>query len=265
MTDPQQPGPPTIAVIGVGAIAEAIVVGMSTLAEPPQIVLGPRNAEVGARLAARFDTVSVAASNQAAVDTAAVVLLCTRAAITAEVLDDLAVTPGATVISAVAGWPLARLSGHLPEGVDLVRAIPLSAVRTHEGITALYPANLLAEQLFDALGGVVVTPTEDTFDALSVTTSTVSTHLAYLATVAGWLADQGMSQAEAERFVRGVFAGLATSYSDPDHDLAELRRHHETPGGLNEAVRTSWFDQAAQVRLAEVLSGVFARITAEPR
>ena len=58
-------------VLGVGALASAIVTGLCEgVADPPAIVLSPRNADTAADLAARFESVSVAADNQAVVDAA---------------------------------------------------------------------------------------------------------------------------------------------------------------------------------------------------
>jgi pyrroline-5-carboxylate reductase len=69
----------TYGIIGVGAIAAAIVTGLcESGSDAPSIVLSPRNADRAADLAARFPTVRVARSNQEVIDGSAVVLLCIR-------------------------------------------------------------------------------------------------------------------------------------------------------------------------------------------
>ena len=71
--------PPRYGVLGVGALASAIVTGLCDgVADPPVIVLSPRNAEAAAGLAARFDSVSVAADNQAVLDAAELVFVALR-------------------------------------------------------------------------------------------------------------------------------------------------------------------------------------------
>jgi len=56
-------------VLGVGALATAIVTGLCEgVAEPPAVVLSPRNARAAAALAARHATVAVATDNQAVLD-----------------------------------------------------------------------------------------------------------------------------------------------------------------------------------------------------
>lgn len=69
----------TYGIIGVGAIATAIVTGLCEhAADAPAIILSPRNASRAADLAARFPTVRVARSNQEVIDGSSVVLLCLR-------------------------------------------------------------------------------------------------------------------------------------------------------------------------------------------
>jgi pyrroline-5-carboxylate reductase len=80
----------TYGVIGVGRIAEAIVTGLCDgVAESPDVLLSPRNAEIAEGLARRYDTVTGAAGNHAVVDGAPVVLLCVRPQSAAEVLGEL--------------------------------------------------------------------------------------------------------------------------------------------------------------------------------
>ncbi|MFC6342799.1 NAD(P)-binding domain-containing protein, partial [Nocardioides hankookensis] len=81
----------TYGVIGVGSIAEAIVVGLCDgVDDPPTIVLSPRSADRSAALAARFATVDVAADNQAVVAEADVVVVCLLPGNAAEILAGLA-------------------------------------------------------------------------------------------------------------------------------------------------------------------------------
>ena len=65
--------------IGTGTIVAAMVRGLkgSALQDWP-VVLSPRNAEVGRRLADELSGVAVAASNQAVIDAADIVILAVR-------------------------------------------------------------------------------------------------------------------------------------------------------------------------------------------
>lgn len=244
----------SIGFVGTGAIAEAIVDG---LGDGPSVFLSPRNARIADALARRHPGVRVCDTNQAVVDAAPVVMLTVRPDSVAEVLAELRVPEDRVLISAVAGWSVEALRERLDVDVPIVRAIPLPAVRHRQGVTALYPAHPVAEDLFGQLGGTLVAPTPETFDALFAATATISTHLHYLDTVAHWVTLHGVEPREADQYVRGMFAGLGADNSIP---LAELAGAHETPGGLNEALRTNWFDQRNRAALEQALDDIRRRI-----
>src|SRR5215216_4341250 len=101
---------PTYGVLGVGALASAIVTGLCDgVANPPTIVLSPRNAPASAALAARHPSVSVATDNQAVINAADLVFVTLRRA-HADLLGDLTWRPEQVVVSAVGGLPLAQLT-----------------------------------------------------------------------------------------------------------------------------------------------------------
>lgn len=74
-----------IGFVGTGTITEAMVEGL--LAEPAHssnIHVSPLNAQIAARLAAKFDTLIVAADNQAVVDQSDIVIPAIRPQIAGE-------------------------------------------------------------------------------------------------------------------------------------------------------------------------------------
>ena len=79
--------------VGAGAITRAMVEGLSSVDDPPAIVVSPRGAAVSAALAARFGNVRVAADNQAVVDAAPCVVLAPRPGDAPAVLQGLTFTP----------------------------------------------------------------------------------------------------------------------------------------------------------------------------
>ncbi len=238
------------AVVGVGALAEAIVVGLSDgIDDAPAIVLSPRGAERSARLAARFANVTVAADNQAAVSAAPVVVVAVRPAQAEDVLESLTFTAEQHVVSVVAAVSLDRLRALVAPATDVTRTIPMPEVARRAGHTPVLPRSPEAIALLERLGTVVRVDDEAAFDAMSVATATVAAHLHYVSTIAQWLAAQGgISAADAEQFVAGVYQGLQI---DVTHGpLADLATDHATPGGFNEG-----FDRA----LTD--SGVFEAVT----
>ncbi len=89
--------------IGVGAIAAAIVSGFcEDVAQPPTVILPPRNTAIAADLAARYATVTVCPDNQAVLNAADVVILCLRPQ-DAAALAGLTFRSDLVIVSAMAG------------------------------------------------------------------------------------------------------------------------------------------------------------------
>ena len=232
--------PRQLGILGVGAIAEAIVTGLCEGAhEPISICLSPRSAERASRLAARYSSVHVADSNQTVVERSDVVLLSVRPQDAPDALSGLAFRRGQIVISVMAGVSIDALRPLVASAEDLVRAIPLPAVARRRGLTAIHPPHELARALFDPLGGVMVVADERALDALSTSTATIAAHLAYLGTISRWLAGRGIPQADATRYVAAVFGALSETLLDTRPNFAALADEFATAGGINEQFLTA--------------------------
>jgi pyrroline-5-carboxylate reductase len=228
--------PGDIGIVGVGAIAEAIITGLCEGEDtPPSIHLSPRSAGRASRLAARYPSVQVRDSNQAVVERADVVLLCVRPQDARAVLSDLAFRPGQAVISVMAGIRIDALGRMVAPAEVVVRAIPLPAVATRTGLTAIHPPSELARAIFDPLGGVLQIDDERALDVLAVSTATIAAHLAYLDTIARFLANRGIPRTEATRYVAALFGTLSrTLLDDRPNDFSVLADEYATTGGINE-------------------------------
>ena len=80
----------TIGIIGTGAIAEAVVIGLCTQSNPPEnILLSPRNKHRAKQLAERFSNVDIGSDNQTVVSKSDVIFLGIRPQIVGEVLQEL--------------------------------------------------------------------------------------------------------------------------------------------------------------------------------
>jgi pyrroline-5-carboxylate reductase len=225
----------TYGVIGVGAIAAAIVTGLCEHAQDaPAIVLSPRNASRAADLAARFPTVRIARTNQGVIEQSSVLLLCLRPQDARSVLPGLTFTRQQPIVSMMAGISVAGLRELVAPAQDVARAIPLPSVAAREGATPIFPPTDAARALFDRLGASIEIPNETAFEATSASTATIAAHFAYLNAICRWLVAQGVSQAAATRQVAATFAGLAAQLRGNESDFAELARDHATPGGINE-------------------------------
>jgi pyrroline-5-carboxylate reductase len=226
-----------LGIIGVGAIAEAIVTGLCE-GEDTQtsIHLSPRSAERANRLAARYPSVHVVDSNQTVAERADVVLLCVRPQDVHAALSDLTFRAEQALISVLAGVQIDTLRPLVAPAEVAARAIPLPAVARRTGLTAIHPPHELAREIFDPLGGVVAVDDERAFDSLSAATATIAAHLAYLDAIAGWLADRGIPQIDATRYVAAMFGTVLSPQPD---DFSTLAAEFATPGGTNEQFLTA--------------------------
>ena len=225
----------TYGVLGVGSIASAIVTGLCDgAADPPDVVLSPRNAERAAALAARLPSVRVATSNQAMVDASDVVVLCVLPDHATEVLSDLRFRAGQSVVSAMAGVHLARLTELVAPAQDVARSMPVRSVAHRQSVTPVHPVTQAATDLFSRLGGSMGVTDELAFESVAAASATVAAYFRYLGTIADWLCSQGIEQDDARRYVADTFAALTDELRSPSVDFATLVRTHITPGGLNE-------------------------------
>jgi pyrroline-5-carboxylate reductase len=225
----------TYGIIGVGAIAAAIVTGLcENASDAPSIVLSPRNADRAADLAARFPTVRVARSNQEVIDGSAMVLLCIRPQDARAVLPGLKFSAQHAIVSMMAGISIDALGELVAPAQNIARAIPLPSVAARQGSTPIFPPTQAARELFDRLGRSVEIPTAVAFEATSASTATVAAHFEYLNAICRWLVAHGVSETAARRQVAATFAGLAAQLHDQEPAFATLARDHATRGGINE-------------------------------
>jgi pyrroline-5-carboxylate reductase len=249
----------TYGVLGVGAIARAIVTGLCQgVAEPPELVLSPRGAAISAALADRYPTVSVAPDNQGVLDGAEVVLVCLPAT-AAELLGELTWRTDHVVISAMAGVGTARLAELVAPAPRLCRAVPMPPVAERAGLTSVHPPLAEARALFDRLGTTMEVADVVAYEALSATSATLAGFFEYLRTQSGWLEDRGIPAADARRYVAATYAGTLGSLRG-EADFAELAAEYATPGGVNEQVARELREAGAYDALRAALDGALARL-----
>ena len=248
-------------VIGVGSIGAAIVTGLcENEDDAPEVLLSPRNAGIAAGLAERFDTVVVAAHNQAVVDSATVVIVCVRPKVARAVLAELRFPADRVVIIAMAGVPVTALQRLVAPATDVARVIPLPSVARRDGITPVHPPNAAATALFDRLGETVELGDVKAFEAFSASTSTIAAHFAYLNTIAAWLESQEIPASAATRYVASMFAGLAEATRSGER-FEQLAREHATQGGINEQFLNGLEQDGTFERVSLGLRRVLDRLT----
>jgi pyrroline-5-carboxylate reductase len=249
----------TCGFVGAGAITAAIVEGLgSDGAEPPEVFLSPRGR--GAELAGRFPNVRVCDSNQDVLENATSIVVAVRPRTARAVLAELSFRPEHVVMSVLAGVRLDRLREWAAPAAHVVRLIPLPSAASGRSLTAMYPDNAVARDLFGRVGGLVVPDEESTLKVFSAATATFAAHLDYLTTIAGWLTDHGVDHDAATAYVRHTFGELGRSLSRRTDPLATLTDEHMTPGGINEQFMTDLRHDGMPDMVRRALDRVLARL-----
>ena len=248
-----------IGIIGVGEIGTAIVDGLCDGTDPaPRVFLSPRGAEAAAALAARHTGVTVCTDNQEVVDRSDLVVLALRRRDRHAAAAGLHVPDDRVLVNLIPGVSAAELTTLLGTRAETVRAIPLPTVRQRRSVTVTWPSHPRVDAFFDRLGGALPVAQEADFDIFSTVTGSLSIHYHYLMTLASWVSEHGVPAADAERYLRGLFAGIGRSLDDRSRSLTDLAVNHETPGGSNERVRTAWFTEDNVAALRGTLDSLLA-------
>ena len=207
----------TLGILGIGHLSEHLVAGWMRSEDPPELLLSPRNAEKAQALAERFG-LPIAADNQALVDRSEAVLLSVRPWHALEVVGRLSWRPGQTLISAVAGLPLAELQAAAPQ-TKVSRVMPLIAAAVGESPTTLYPEDALTRTLFSPLGPVVSVPDETRFDAANIAHCYYGCLYALMEQAVAVMAEAGLDSASARLLASQATRAAATMARD----------HHREP------------------------------------
>ena len=147
-----------IGFIGTGTISAAVVSGLQSRPDAPEVIVSPRSEAVSEALAARYPKVRRAGSN-AEVATADIVFLGMRPMHLEEAMAGIGFNRGQIVASMVAGFGLADIRQRWPQAT-VCRFIPLPGIAYGEGPIATYPEVPEIVQLFSPLGDLFVTPDE---------------------------------------------------------------------------------------------------------
>ncbi|MFZ3572901.1 NAD(P)-binding domain-containing protein [Streptomyces sp. BH097] len=250
-----------IGIIGVGEIGRAVVTGLRHEGgASPEVFLSTRGARTAATLAEQYAGVTVCADNQQVVDRSELVLLAVRREDWRESLAGVRIGEDRIVVNVMAGVGTDELRRALGTDVPLVRAIPLPTIRERRSVTVVHPSHPEVDAFFARMGGALPVADETAFNVLSALTGTLTTHYAYLATLASWAADHGIAPVDADRYVRGLFQGVGRSLRDGTRSLDRLAADHETPNGNNERIRTTWLDPANVEALTKALDELLAAL-----
>jgi pyrroline-5-carboxylate reductase len=245
--------------VGTGAIAEAVVTGLSAGPQPPEIIVSPRNAERAEGLRRRFANVAVAGDNRMVVALAETVVLAVRPQDAAEVLTGLRFRPQQTLVSLIALLPMAKLKPLVAPAERICRAVPLPSAARRIGPVALWPALPDVAALLGRVGTVVALAEERLLEPVWATTALMAPFYEQLNQIAQWLAGKDVPQAQAADYAALLAASWSTVASE-HRDFDRLRDEAQTRGGLNEQALGQLSAAGHYARIRETLDAVLRRL-----
>jgi pyrroline-5-carboxylate reductase len=248
--------------IGTGVISEATIRGlMKSDVTVEKLLLSRRSEAISTKLASDFDCVEVLDDNQAIVDGSDIIVLVVRPQIAEQVLSGLSVGTDKQVISLVATLTHQTMASWFGKEVSISRAIPLPFVEERLGVTAIYPNQAAAHEIFAAVGTVVVADTQGGFDRYGVASATMGIYFESLSTLSTWMEQEGTPPRNAQTYLAALFNGLNhTARNNIDKPFSEQVPEHCTPGGLNEQGVNVFREQGGKDALIAALDSLKDRI-----
>jgi len=241
---------PTIAFLGAGSMARAVLAG---LLKPGVEVDGGirttnRTAEKAAELAGTagvtaFATENDPEANLKAITGAQIVVVAVKPYMVPDLLTEIAehLEPGALVISVCAGVTVATFESLLPDSAHVIRSMPNTPAVVGMAVTGLSAGSrstaedlALAQALFATVGDVLVVP-EEQLDALGTVSGSGPAYVFYLIEqLTATAVAKGFTPEQAAVMVNGTFLGASALLAVSDKSPTELRRQVTSPGGTTE-------------------------------
>ena len=239
---------PTIALLGVGKLGEALLSGLIRSGTPPMSLLAAeRHPERANEIAGKYG-VTTLITPQEATAKADVVLLAVKPQDMRTLLTDIAphVRPETLVVSMAAGITSALVEELLPDGTHVVRVMTNTPVFVDEAMSAISagsyagPEHLqLVEDLLTPVGKVVRVP-ESQQDAVTALSGSGPAYFFYLVEAmidAGILL--GLPRAVAAELIVQTAVGSARMLRESGEHPVLLREAVTSPGGTTiSAIRT---------------------------
>lgn len=265
---------PTIAFLGAGSMARAVLSGL--LRPGVTVDGGIRATNRSAAKAAEFDgvdgvvayaTETEPSANGRAVAGAKLVVVAVKPAMVPDLLREIAddLDEGAVVVSVAAGVTIATFEALLPAHVSVVRTMPNTPAVVGRAVTGVAAGTRSSEadlalvvSLFETVGDVLVVP-ESQIDALGTISGSGPAYVFFLIEqLTATAVDLGFTPEQAATMVQGTFRGAVELLAASGEDPAELRRRVTSPKGtteraiavLEEAQLTQTFDRATAAALA---------------
>ena len=242
-----------IGILGVGGISSNVIEAMQNPTKSTHtFYLSPRSAERSDLLANKYDNCFKLDSNQAVVDASDIVIVSVLPKQVEEVLGELKFRSGHIVASFIAGRPPSEIAKLVSPATKVAQLIPLPPIELHKGPLLICPKISELSEAFSGLGDLVELTDEKQIQIFSAGSATMSMYFTLQNEVIDWFTKQGIEFDLAAKYVTSLYEGLgAIGNRTSPQDLKHLPVEHETPGGLNESVRTNleksgWYAKASE-------------------
>lgn len=248
-----------VGVVGVGALASAMVQALHRARRSMVFHLSPRNAQAVASLQAQLHLQAVAHhSNQAVIDASPMLIIGVRPAQLQALADEVQFSAHHHVMVLSAGTPLRDLQ-RLFAPARVTRLMTGLAVSEGRSAISCYPGDASVQALWEpACSHLIAFEEEAQFEASVLAVCANAWWLDQLAAMSQWLVTStGMQPAQAQALLATNMADVAQMLAlNPDKSPAEIARFIGSPGtytaaGLNQ-LQTSqahrhWVDALALV------------------
>lgn len=235
----------SVGFIGCGTIAKAIATGLATQnsVNIASTSVSRRSTNKSKALEESFpDLVNVYDDNQEILQVADMIFITVLPQQMSSVLQALTFDESRhLLVSLVSTSTLEGLASDSRLPLDKVsKVICLPSVATHQGVSLVVPEqqshNPILLEMLNSLGGYVECQTQDSMNAMMVTSGLMGSLYGILRNNRDWLVEKGVSQTDASYFVARLYFGMmqdAVKDCDDPHRLDDLIQE-QTPGGLNE-------------------------------
>ncbi|HHY87518.1 MAG TPA: pyrroline-5-carboxylate reductase [Chloroflexi bacterium] len=236
---------PSIALIGPGVMAEAIIAGLlrKHVTPPEQIRASGPHLDRVTQLQARYN-ITPYTDNRKAAEGADVIILSIKPQRLERVLAGLngSVRPEALVLSIVAGATIQQISAGLGHE-SIARAMPNTPAQIGEGITVWTVSESVSEDQRQLAGRILGALGEEVFveeeNYLDMATALSGTGPAYVFLFMEAMIDAGVHlgfpRRIAERLVTETLRGSVDYYEEKKVHIARLRNEVTSPGGTSAA------------------------------
>ncbi len=223
--------PLKIGILGVGHLISYLLPGMLRGEQKPDFLLSPRNHQTALTLAQNHN-LEIAASNHELVKTCDVIILSVRPGQVKSAIEGLPWRAGKLLISLCAGVSIDEIAAHA-KGVKITRALPVTAAKSGESPTAIYPRCEFTQQLFDPCGPTVVLEDQDQFEAATMFGAYYGWIQHLVGEMAGWAEANNLNPQTARLLACQMTRAAATTVRDtPEKPIEALVDELCLPGSI---------------------------------